>query len=83
MRCKRCGACCRIPHIPVGRKEAVPRELLDECDCGREFRMKYRNGACIALGKDGLCSIYPNRPKACREWEPGSCAPCPLAKGDS
>ena len=85
MRCGKCGSCCHIPHIPVRKTEVgkgkVPREMVDPCECGREFIMRRKGHSCVALdAKTRRCTIYQNRPKVCREFEPGSCEPCPLRK---
>lgn len=34
--------------------------------------MRQRQGACIALTRGGLCSIYEDRPLVCRDFQRGS-----------
>lgn len=81
--CIACGACCayfRVSfycgEIAGGSGGFVPAEMTSKvndviaCMKGTEFG----KGRCVALagelGKAGIrCSIYPNRPTTCREFE--------------
>jgi uncharacterized protein len=76
--CQRCGACCSHkwswPVLRRDRSDAVgiPQWMLrDDYPL-----MKTTNSRCVALtGKVGCevgCSIYNNRPNACRAFVPGS-----------
>lgn len=49
-QCTACGVCCRKKHL-----DTLPFDIP-----------RAPNGDCIALGRDGLCTIYPGRPLVCR-----------------
>lgn len=75
-RCAGCGQCCRVLAIPVECSDVgVPHEMTvnsdDVLDADLYMARDERTGHCIALTEDGLCSIYPDRPEACRDFEPG------------
>ncbi|MEI6033534.1 MAG: YkgJ family cysteine cluster protein [Verrucomicrobiae bacterium] len=75
--CRKCGACCSMrwswPVLRRDRSDAagIPRWM--QCD-GLPL-MRTNNGRCVALaGKVGSpveCSIYVDRPAACRAFVPG------------
>lgn len=49
--CTKCGICCQ-------------KKYLDTLSV--DFPRNPDNGNCIALGKDGLCTVYARRPLVCR-----------------
>jgi len=82
--CLSCGACCAHFRVSFYFGElsgemggCVPVELTSKIN---DFRAAMKgtesgNGRCVALcgdiGKPGVCcSIYPNRPTPCREFDP-------------
>lgn len=57
-----------LPHfVPV---EPVPHAETEERDA---VRWRFR---CEALGEDGRCTVYKDRPKLCRTYEPKSDGLC-------
>ena len=87
--CQRCGACCSHKWSwPVLRRDrsdaaAIPAAMMRE-----DYPlMKTTGGRCIALtGSVGVmtgCSIYADRPSACRSFKAGSplCLEARKAKG--
>lgn len=80
-RCRRCGACCRIPNGIVrvseaeisriaaflGKSEAdFIAEGTDLAPDRRGLILKSRqDGACAFLGEDNLCRINPVKPRKC------------------
>ena len=75
--CRACGACCAYSDswpafIGDGDGEGIADELID-FDHGR---MQCHGNRCSALagevGGQAQCSVYPNRPLVCREFQPGS-----------
>ncbi len=69
--CEGCGACCRGWEIEVWWSDVVPLRLRKE-DRLLGPVMRQRQGACIALTRDGRCSIYEDRPLVCRDFQRGS-----------
>jgi Fe-S-cluster containining protein len=59
--CQSCGLCCRAKVADLCAPEV---STLDHCS-------KLRG----TIGKDVSCSIYSERPQACRDFEAGS-LPC-------
>lgn len=71
--CAACkGACCYL-LVPLIEEDLshVPEELREQNEAGQWFMKRQKTGACVAL-KDGLCTIYENRPKVCRDFQVGS-----------
>ena len=74
-------ASCDVWNADVG---VVPLRLTKVGQFGAR-EMRQRGGACIALARDGRCSIYEDRPQVCRDFQRGSeeclrkLAPAPLA----
>ena len=75
--CRPCGACCA--HLPVSfHADHLTRVLADQVEPARardHVTMRRRDdGACVALhgdpGARTACSIYPDRPPPCRDFEP-------------
>jgi Fe-S-cluster containining protein len=77
--CTKCGACCSFKWSwPVLRKDRadavkIPIEmqrqdypLLKTSDAGRCVALRGEVGQCVS------CSIYADRPDACRKFVPGS-----------
>lgn len=71
--CEGCGACCRGWGIDVWNADVgvVPLRLTKVDRFGAR-EMRQRQGACIALTRDGRCSIYEDRPLARRDFQRGS-----------
>ena len=76
--CQSCGACCSHrwswPILKKDRSDAInipPNMVRDDYPL-----MKTTNGKCIALeGQVGCkvsCTIYENRPNACKSFKAGS-----------
>lgn len=81
--CSRCelvepgpAPCCRDWPIPIERHEAERfRDELVPTAAGPRFAGELRRlpgGECVFLGASG-CSIYPERPAACRAFAAGRC----------
>jgi Fe-S-cluster containining protein len=79
--CNRCdAACCKqsgceysvlLEPGEYGRFGPFAAEVTMH-DAGRLVREKvlpYRDGKCIFLGEDDLCTIYEDRPASCRRFE--------------
>ena len=64
--CGECHECCRFFNIPLSPYECTWIEHEDTDDM--MYIKKKPDGSCIYL-KDGKCSIYDNRPIACREYD--------------
>ena len=83
-RCRRCGACCRIPgglvRLRDGEGAALAaalgmdeRTFLDEhtllAPDRRSLVLRDRaDGSCEMLGDDGLCRVHAAKPAQCREF---------------
>lgn len=69
------GACCRHDWpVPVTAEEAPGYgenvNLTDAHGVKYVGDLKKKPGTteCVYLDAEGKCSIYPNRPSACKEW---------------
>ncbi len=69
--CKGCAACCFSLMVVLEPEDKVPEHLIEKGESGK-WEMKQReDGSCIALDRDTLlCTVYEQRPKACREFDP-------------
>ena len=83
-RCRRCGACCRIPgglvRLREGESAALAavlgmdeRTFLDEHTLLAPDRRSlvlrdHADGSCEMLGEDGLCRVHAAKPAQCREF---------------
>ncbi len=83
IHCEHCtGFCCRYLALPLD-KPRTPRDFddlrwylmherisifVEEGDWYVQFATTCKN-----LTVDGLCGIYPTRPKICREYKAGQC----------
>lgn len=64
----RCAKCCRVLGTPVATAEEADRIGYGSIMTDRDA-MFVRSDSCVCtLLKDGLCSVYPKRPKGCREY---------------
>ena len=76
-QCLNCGACCASDDpkwVEVTEEDAklINPKMLQDGDI-EKYAMKMRSGnRCIALNSNNHCSIYSNRPKACRDFERGN-----------
>lgn len=71
--CGACNACCRAASLFVvlepAEMERLPHELaVVDGQNNIPVLPKSADGACVKL-VDGKCSIYPDRPKACRKFD--------------
>lgn len=76
--CLQCGNCCRSlgPMILEKDIDALSKQLkIKPSDFIEKFLRKDEDGdfvfqrmPCPFLGTDNYCSVYENRPKACREY---------------
>ena len=83
--CRRCGDCCQEHFIryvspeDLGRWEKERR--FDILEIVRRHQADRAAETCRFLSRDGngkqLCSIYPTRPKICRDFQPGGAKLCP------
>jgi Fe-S-cluster containining protein len=80
LSCRTCGACCREAYhsVEVAPTEAVNRRHPALVERRETYRRLRRQGErCAALAGTGTpaapfeCTIYPDRPRACREFERG------------
>lgn len=73
--CKNCGAiCCKT----VGGPNVTKKEMQKVMNAGHpdffvkhsdnHYEIKSKNGTCLYLRKDNLCSIHDVRPLVCRWW---------------
>jgi len=77
--CQVCGACCveagSVILVPA-RGDSVPSDLVSRHKTGQLEVAKHMGGRCKALegviGACVSCSIYENRPRVCKQFEPGS-----------
>ena len=71
--CANCRAsCCRL-EVMLITDTGVPREHIKTDRWGGEVMARLDDGWCSALDRQTmLCTIYPNRPWICREFEMGS-----------
>lgn len=74
--CRQCAACCREAYdlVPLGRRERAARLGLPlvEDDGSRLKLRRTPEGRCAALaGPPYACTIYPDRPRACRDFPVG------------
>lgn len=69
--CAGCGRCCHLVVELVEGVDDVPEGLVAEHD-GVRCMDQRGDGACVALHPvTQLCTIYENRPQACREFGRG------------
>jgi Fe-S-cluster containining protein len=61
----------KLPYVPTG----INGEWTDD-ESGREYVSLWYS--CPKLGADGRCTIYAERPQACRRFAPGSSSICVL-----
>ena len=76
--CLECGNCCKSisPAMKDRDIERVakylkvkPSELVEEhMEIDEEGDYVFRSQPCPFIGEDNYCSVYPARPKACREY---------------
>lgn len=79
--CGTCTVCCQIlsPHLtpeevssgkyPISLVEPSPRLIMEDANIGPVVTMfKNKNGGC-SMFIDGKCSIYEDRPLACRQFD--------------
>ncbi|MDO5664135.1 MAG: YkgJ family cysteine cluster protein [Bacteroidia bacterium] len=76
--CLECGNCCRSlgPMILEKDIDTLAKQLkMKSSDFIKKFLQKDEDGdfvfqsmPCPFLGSDNYCSVYENRPKACREY---------------
>ena len=75
MNCLACGgACCETMAIPVSDIKAPSEDAFAWIShhaerSGNCLRFECR---CLELTRDGRCGIYEDRPRVCRDYEPGN-----------
>jgi hypothetical protein len=74
--CLDCAACCgpAFDAVEVGPRDPVRKKHPDSIVVrdGRYQIPRTKDNFCQNLGRGNLCSIYPDRPKCCREFERSS-----------
>ncbi len=65
MDCRDCCECCKRFLVPLSPIETLKYKIGEYDDI--PFLAKKEDGSCFYL-KDGRCSIYNDRPIACREY---------------
>lgn len=76
--CRTCAACCRgafaqvsiSPQAPIISRHPELVRLRDG-----SFELARRDDRCAALEREGelwSCTVHPDRPRTCREFEAGS-----------
>ncbi|MHC4444682.1 MAG: YkgJ family cysteine cluster protein [Planctomycetota bacterium] len=77
MDCTTCGACCRVNAIPVDDDDIkrLARHLKSSVSAFRkqyvesdEFCDNYIETSPCPFLEGNLCTVYPHRPQACREY---------------
>jgi len=70
--CLRCrpAQCCRQLEVPLSSREALAGlyRMAGRPAGGQQVLVRDPGGACVYL-VDELCSIYPRRPAACRDYD--------------
>jgi len=76
--CVACNHCCRTLQVVVDRKDiarlakrfGVPADHFAEehVDTAPDGVQHLRSQPCPSLGNDGACTVYEDRPKACRDY---------------
>jgi sodium/pantothenate symporter len=64
----KCAKCCRVIGTPVVTDEEAGKIGFQSLVTDRGATFVKSDGCICSLLKDGLCSIYPRRPKGCREY---------------
>ncbi len=75
--CEGCGACCRCGYLVAlewGEQQGIDPKLIGQSSAapGRHVLRRNANKSCLALDNNNRCSIYGQRPKACRDYERGT-----------
>lgn len=79
--CRACGACCREAYdaVEIGARERVLErhpQLVIVRETHRKMKRDGDRCAALAGGRDAqesyACAIYADRPRACRDFRPGS-----------
>ncbi len=76
--CTTCANCCRTLHVVVDAAD-IARLAGRLRNTAAHFERKYvvmsedgtkelRNSPCVFLGSDNRCTVYEDRPKACRDF---------------
>lgn len=71
--CSTCQACCCRLEVFLISDTGVPERHIQVDQWGGETMLRLDDGWCSALDRQtNLCTIYENRPWACRAFEMGS-----------
>lgn len=78
--CRSCGACCAVQpvwaEVTAEESRRLPLGLLQAGDVEHHAMRTLPGGRCAALDGEMFgscrCSVYADRPAACRAVEPGS-----------
>jgi len=86
MKCKKCGACCRvwgIVEVTNADKAKIPKSMYQKCELyPHGLMMKTYGFTCTALSQDNRCRIYGRRPSVCHRFKPGSLLCCMAREQD-
>ena len=56
-------------RLGVPLRQFVAEYLIEDADDEHaQMHLRFDDGACSMLGKDGKCSVYEQRPKQCKTW---------------
>ena len=71
--CVGCDACCCRLEVMLITDTSVPSYFIEPDRWGVSSMAQLEDGWCAALDRNTMsCTIYPNRPLICREFELGS-----------
>ncbi|HEX7901144.1 MAG TPA: YkgJ family cysteine cluster protein [Planctomycetota bacterium] len=62
------AVCCRGMRAPLADEEIASGRYESEAVEGR-IVLRQKDGGCVYLGEDDRCSIYADRPAACRRFD--------------
>lgn len=66
--CETCTACCREPQVQLLREEWERFPDAERGEAGERYLPRQEDGSCTRF-VDGKCSIYADRPYACRIFD--------------
>lgn len=75
--CTTCGNCCRTLQVVVDKEDIArlsERLKIDQVQFTRRYTKLedgtryFSSSPCVFLGEDNRCTVYEDRPKACRDF---------------